>query len=150
MSMYIDCESRLRYPFDQHLALTCPNCQVLSHITPVAVPDFEKLTRFMPKHVGVVYRCDSCNSPIFLKFNVRAYRKERVELSSSYSEIERPPERFNFTYLPEDVEVLFREALRCYSNSCFNAFASMCRRTAQSAFRDLGDTGKLKIFRPVQ
>ncbi|MGB7737892.1 MAG: hypothetical protein WBM03_02165, partial [Steroidobacteraceae bacterium] len=50
------------------------------------------------------------------------------------------------TYLPENVERLFREALGCYSSGHFNAFASMCRRTAQAVFQDLGENGRLRIF----
>jgi hypothetical protein len=41
---------------------------------------------------------------------------------------------------------LFREALTCFSNGAFNAFASMCRRAAQSMFADLGEAGKLRLF----
>lgn len=146
MSTHIDSNSRLHYPFDQHLALTCPTCQVLSHITPVSVPDYDTIQRLKPKDVGLVYRCDSCNSPVFLKFRVKAYTADRIELSTGYTEMQRAGEKFNFTYLPEETEILFREALTCYSNSCFNAFASMCRRTAQSVFHNLGDSGKLRIF----
>ena len=51
-----------------------------------------------------------------------------------------------FTYLPQEVEVLFKEALACFSAGAFNAFASMCRRTAQALFADLGESGKLRIF----
>ena len=42
--------------------------------------------------------------------------------------------------------MLFREALDCYSASAINAFASMCRRTVQRIFEDLGETGKMRIF----
>ena len=146
MSMYVDTNNRLYHLFDQHLALKCPTCQVLSHISPVSVPQYNQLVRFKPKSVGLVYRCDACNSPIFLKFTVKSYGSNRVELSPTYTEIERAMEKFDFTYLPEDCEILFKEALRCYSNSSFNAFASMCRRTAQSAFHDLGENGRLRIF----
>jgi len=44
---------------------------------------------------------------------------------------------------------MFREALTCYSNNSFNAFASMCRRAAKSAFDALGDGGKLRAFEEV-
>ncbi|MGH8266358.1 MAG: hypothetical protein ACRETS_03495, partial [Steroidobacteraceae bacterium] len=40
----------------------------------------------------------------------------------------------------------FREALTCFSHGTFNAFASMCRRTAQAMFADLGEAGKLRLF----
>jgi hypothetical protein len=45
--------------------------------------------------------------------------------------------------------VLFREALSCYSNNNFNAFASMCRRAASSSFSALGESGKLRAFDEV-
>ena len=42
--------------------------------------------------------------------------------------------------------MLFKEALTAYSAAAFNAFASMCRRTAVQVFADLGDSGKLRLF----
>src|SRR5688572_481637 len=50
------------------------------------------------------------------------------------------------TYLPKEAEVIFKEALGCHHAGCFNAFASMCRRTVQIVFEDLGEAGKLKLF----
>ncbi|HEX4023424.1 MAG TPA: hypothetical protein VHX52_01775 [Steroidobacteraceae bacterium] len=146
MSVYIDGSDRLHHDQGQSLALTCPHCLVLAHITPFAVPRFTDLNTHRPRQVGLVYRCDACNAPIFLRFNVRGYGSQRVELSSQFSEIERPREKFSFTYLPEAVETLFREALLCYSHGAFNAFASMCRRTMQAAFAQLGEGGKLRVF----
>ena len=146
MSSYIDASGRLHHEQEANLALTCPHCQVLSHITPIAVPSFDELVSHRPKHAGVVFRCDSCNAPVFLRFPVRMYGNNRVELGAQYIEVERPREKFSYTYLPEEIETLFREALTCFSNAQYNAFASMCRRTMQAAFADLGESGKLKIF----
>jgi hypothetical protein len=146
MSSYIDASGRLHHEQEANLALTCPHCQVLSHITPIAVPSFDELVSHRPKHVGTVFRCDSCNAAVFLRFPVRMYGNNRIELGSQYVEIERPREKFSYTYLPEQIETLFREALASFSNAQFNAFASMCRRTMQAAFADLGEAGKLKIF----
>jgi hypothetical protein len=50
------------------------------------------------------------------------------------------------SYLPQEADLLLKEALGCYHADCFNAFASMCRRTAQAVFDDLGESGKLKLF----
>lgn len=144
--MYIDNNDRLHQEQAASLALTCPHCLVLAHITPQAVPRFAELAGNRPKQVGLVYRCDACNEPIFLRFDVRNYGPSRIELSSHFNEVERPKEKFSFTYLPEDVETLFREALLCYSHAVLNAFASMCRRTMQSVFADLGEAGKLRVF----
>ena len=77
---------------------------------------------------------------------MKEYSENSAELYQNFIELERPKERFPFSYLPKHTEVLFREALSCYSNNNFNAFASMCRRSARSAFRELGDGGKLRAF----
>jgi len=146
MSVYVDANSRLHHDQERSLALHCPQCQVFSHITVVSVPQYAELIATRPSHVGVVYRCDACNAPIFLRFAVKMYAPNRVELASTYVELERAREKFNFTYLPEDSEKLFREALACYSGGQFNAFASMCRRTIQAVIRDLGENGRMRIF----
>jgi len=146
MSVYIDNKNRLHNEQAAGLALTCPHCLVLAHITPLAVPGFAELSASRPKQIGLVYRCDACNAPVFLRCNVRSYGSERIELASQLSEVERARESFNFTYLPQDVETVFREALLCYSNGTFNAFAAMCRRTMQAVYTHLGEPGKLRVF----
>lgn len=149
MSVYVDSNSRLHHDQERSLALNCPHCQVFSHITAVSIPQYSELVANRPSQVGVVYRCDSCNSPVFLRFAVKVYAANRVELASNFVELERAREKFNFTYLPEEAEKLFREALGCYSAGHFNAFASMCRRTAQSVFQELGENGRLRIFNQI-
>jgi hypothetical protein len=146
MSLYIDSASHLHHDQDRNLVVTCPHCQTVAHITPSAVPRFEDLQLYRPKQVGVVYLCDACHAPIFLRFTVRVYGAARIELSPQFTEVERAREKFSFTYIPEEVEALFREALICFTHDAFNAFASMCRRTAQAIFADLGEAGKLRLF----
>lgn len=146
MSVHIDSASVLHHDQAQNLALTCPHCEVLSHVTPLAVPRFGDLIEHRPRDVGIVYRCDACNAPVFLRFAVKMYGASRIELAAQFEEVERAPEKFGFTFLPEEVERFFREALVCFTHAAFNAFASMCRRTAQAAFVDLGDAGKLRLF----
>ena len=149
MSMYITPHDELHVEY-QGIALTCPHCQTLTHLTATAVPTFDDLNRLKPKHIGIVFRCDACAEPVFLKFAARAYTPSRVELSANYMEIERAPENFPLTYLPEQAEDLFKEALNCYTAGCFNAFGAMSRRTAQSLFRELGERGKLELFDSLQ
>jgi hypothetical protein len=146
MSVHIDLASRLQHDQAENLAVTCPHCQVVAHITPVAVPRFEDLTVHKPRQVGIVYLCDNCHAPIFLRFTVRGYQAARIELAPQFVEVERAREKFTYTYLPEEIEVLFREALLCFSSGAYNAFASMCRRTAQAVFADLGEAGKMRVF----
>jgi hypothetical protein len=149
MSVYITPQDELHVEHEG-IALTCPQCQTLTHITAVATPRFDDLSRRKPKQVGVVFRCDACGEPIFLKFTVKAYTSLRIELAANYTEIERSREKFPLSYLPAEAEDLFREALNCYSAGCFNAFGAMSRRTAQSLFRELGERGKLDLFDTLQ
>jgi hypothetical protein len=146
MAVIIDSSGRLLHDQDRGLALQCPHCNVLAHITPVSVPDFNQILLHKPSHVGIVYRCEACNAPIFLRFPVKLYAGSRVELSPGFTELERPREKFNLTHLPEEIELLFKEALACFSSGCYIAFAAMCRRTAQAVFADLGENAKLSLY----
>lgn len=133
----------------ERLALECPYCGVYANMSPQSVPDASILIESRPKHVGLVYQCDACRAPVFLRFAVKEIGDDHVELYQNYVELERPKERFPFSYLPKHTEVLFREALNCYSGNNFNAFASMCRRSAASAFLAMGEGGKLRAFEEV-
>src|SRR5207248_10961991 len=145
MSLYIDSASHLHHDQEKNLVVTCPHCQAVAHITPSAVPRFEDLQLYRPNQVGLVYLCDACHAPIFLRFTVRVYGTTRIELSPQFTEVERAREKFSFAYVPEDVELLFRAALTCFWQGAFNAFASMCRRTTQAMFTDHGEAGRRRL-----
>jgi hypothetical protein len=149
MAITLERDSGLREQTGEQLGLECPYCGVYAHMTPQSVPDTALIMKDKPKHVGLVYQCDACHAPIFLRFAVKKYNENTVELYQNFIELERPKERFPFSYLPKPTEILFREALACYSGNNFNAFASMCRRSATSAFRVMGDSGKLRAFDEV-
>ena len=149
MTLILDKDQGLLSDDDEQIGLECPYCGVYAHMSPQSTPDTAKLLETRPKHVGLVYQCDSCRSPVFLRFATKSFNDGRVELNRNFVELERPKERFAFSYLPRHTEILFREALSCYSNHNFNAFASMCRRSASSAFSALGEGGKLRAFEEV-
>ena len=146
MAIILDREQGFLAEGDEQIGLECPYCSVYAHMSPQSVPRADELLAERPKHVGLVFKCDACKAPVFLRFTVRAYTDNRVELYRNFIELERPKERFSFSYLPKHTEVLFREALACYSANNFNAFASMCHRSANSAFSALGEGGKLRAF----
>jgi len=146
MSISLDKDQGLVIAGGEQIGLECPHCNVYANMSPQAVPQVENLLGNQPGQVGLVFQCDACKSPVFLRFTVRSYAESSVELGPNFVELERPTERFSFSYLPKDTEVLFREALACYSANTFNAFASMCRRSAASAFEALGEGGKLQAF----
>src|SRR6202167_2407855 len=149
MSIYITPQDELHIEL-QSIALTCPHCRTLTHLTPIAVPKFDDLSRRKPKQIGIVVRCDARAEPIFLKFAARSYTALRIELAPNFTEVERAPEDFPLSYLPAESEGLFKEALGCYAAGFFDAFGSMARRTAQSLFRELGERGKLELFDTLQ
>lgn len=149
MAILLDRDQGLLLEDDEQIGLECPYCGVYAHMSPESVPHAGDILHHKPKHVGLVYRCDSCQAPVFLRFAVKEFRESQVELYRNFIELERPKERFAFSYLPKHTEILFREALACYSSNSFNAFASMCRRSASSAFEALGEGGKLRAFEEV-
>ena len=149
MAIIIEKGQGLKSELEERIGLECPYCGMYAHMAPQAVPDAAALLRDKPKHVGLVYKCDACDAPVFLRFAVKEYKENRAELYRNFIELERPKERFAFSYLPKHTEALFREALACYSNNNFNAFASMCRRASISAFDALGEGGKLRAFEEV-
>jgi hypothetical protein len=127
--------------FEQHLpqACECPHCGALAQLIPESTPKFTTLVNRRPAQVAIGYRCSACGEPRFGRLQVRAFENDRVELASHIVEIERPKERFQFAYLPDRVARLLREALDCHTADLHNAFASMCRRTAAAAMRELPD-----------
>ena len=149
MSISLDRDQGLLIEDNEQIGLECPHCSVYANMSPQSVPRADDILHSKPSQVGLVFQCDACQSPVFLRFAVRAYKENRVELARNYVELERPKERFSFSYLPKDTEVLFREALACYSANNFNAFASMCRRSAATAIVALGEGGKLQAFDEV-
>ncbi len=124
----------------------CPHCGAHAQLLPVATPSFEALSADRPRHVGIGFRCAACGEPRFGRVAVRSFTPDRVKLSSNVIEIERPRERFQYHYLPSTVEIVFREALQCYSFGCYNAFASMCRRTLQEAIADTGRNARMRWY----
>ncbi|NOR35116.1 MAG: hypothetical protein GQ577_00065 [Woeseiaceae bacterium] len=149
MAIVLDRDQGLLLEDDEQIGLECPYCSVYSHMSPQSVPHTDDLLKHHPKHVGLVYRCDACQAPVFLRFAVKRYHENQVELYRNFVELERPKERFAFSYLPKHTEIMFREALSCYSNNNFNAFASMCRRSASSAYAELGEGGRLRAFEEI-
>jgi hypothetical protein len=138
--------------FDKHYSLKCPHCGSFSNITAISIPRYEFLARFHPTKVGIVYRCDACNFPVFLRFHIEKYdlANHKIQIDSKYEVVEIAHESFEFAYLPNTVADEFREALICYSNACYNAFAAMCRRCIQSAFEELGAKGKDKVLEQLK
>jgi len=149
MAITIERNRGIRRQAEEQFGLECPYCGVYAHMSPQSVPEFDDLIEVRPKHIGLVYQCDACHAPVFLRFAIKQFSDDTIELYQNFIELERPKERFQFSYLPKHTEVMFREALACYSNNNFNAFASMCRRAALSSFAALGESGKLRAFDEV-
>ena len=131
---------------DTRVSLVCPACATQSHMTPIAAPTHEELTKHRNGHVGIVYRCDACEYPVFLRHPVRAHGAERIELAPQFIEVEHPREKFAFAYLPRHIESLFRAALDCYAAGAYAGFTLLSRQIALAMFADLGPSGRLRVF----
>ncbi len=136
------------------ITLKCPNCTKESHISHVSFPRYELISKYELEHVGIVYRCDICNKPIFLRFQINqglSFEKNHYIFHRGFQEIIKAQETFeHIDKLPEKVQGDFQEALTCYSSQCFNAFAAMCRRTIQSTSDELGAKGKAQVMNQIK
>jgi hypothetical protein len=135
VSIYVNRNNDFEQP--EVTARECPHCGALAQLLPLATPSFAALMQGRPQHVGIVFRCAACNEPRFVRAAVRAFEPERVELSAHFVEIEKPREKFQFSYLGRDVEKLLREAFDCYAANCHTAFALLARLAVDAALKDL-------------
>lgn len=131
---------------DKHFTLKCPHCGAKSNLTAISIPRWEQVDRYRPEELIVGYRCDACNGSVALRFRAFLdFPNGEFHLSNTYTELEPLMERFDYEHLPEVVAKDFREALTCYSHSCPNGTAAMCRRTIQTVAMNLGATGTSKV-----
>ena len=144
MSLYV--KNNNSFEQAETVARECPHCGASAQLIPVSTPSYEALMQSRPRHAGICFRCAACNEPRFVRVAVRSFGPDRIELSSNIVDIERPRERFQFGYLPANVERLVREALDCYTADLFMAFAVMCRRTLQAARADVNANERQQVY----
>jgi len=132
---------------DFPISLKCPHCNTIAGLSVLSPPNYPLLLRFRPTKVGIAYKCNSCDEPVFLKFKVKSINSAGgvIDFFDTYQIIEFPKEDFEFSYIPEPVRQDFKEALDCYSIGAYNGFAAMCRRTIQASATIIGAKGKDKV-----
>ena len=148
MNAYLGADNRLQRAAGTE-TLECPRCGSVAHLSVVALPAYGWLQMNRPAEIGVVLACDACRRPVFVRYRVRAYETERIELEPRPQEVERPTERFSLQHLPQPVAAPFREALGCYSHGLLRAFAALCVQTAQAVQQDVGEAGRLRLYEQV-
>lgn len=134
---------------DKRLLLTCPHCGAKTAATVISTPRLEQVHRYKPQKVIGGFMCQACGEAIALRFWTNITPEGRLYLSEEYAELERKMESFDYQYLPPSVAADFKEALTCFSMSCYNATAAMCRRTIQSVATDLGAVGTSKVSKQI-
>jgi hypothetical protein len=82
---------------------------------------------------------------VFLLHEILDMSGSAIKLSTEFKQVNAAVEPFEMQYLSGAVSDDFSEALTCYSHSCWNAFASMCRRCIQSVSASLGAEGSSKV-----
>lgn len=119
------------------LSDTCPNCGVYSRFTHRANTESKG-------RVGSVFVCESCFSFLYVEWELHTTNANNPNVTNpKYVSLSLP--EADLTYVPGTVKKDFNEARTCYGATCYNAFASMCRRTIQSIFTDKGAEGKSKV-----
>ena len=141
-------DNNLQHLLDSDLTLRCPHCSVTAGMSIVSVPRFELVHRFKVREIGLVYRCDSCNRPVVLLYEIELGNPIRIP--DEFTQVQNALEPFEHQYLPAEVAEDFREALVCYAQNCWNAFAAMCRRCIQSVSTNLGAQGTTKVKNQLQ
>ena len=122
----------------------CPHCGVDNPLLPIVINKFST-----ERHSGgykrywATFRCATCGGVVLAGSN-----KEEGDIKEMYPSGIK--ETFDCSYLPQDVEDDFTEALTCYSNSCLNAFGSMCRRCVQSVSTNLGAKGSDRVLNQLK
>lgn len=111
----------------------CPHCGAQAPLVPIATPGFAELSAARPQHAGVAFRCAACNEPRFARTAVRSFGEDRIVLSANLVEVERTREHFQYSYLPEKLRRVLREAFGCYTADLFLAFAILSRRAIVQA-----------------
>ena len=122
----------------------CPHCGVDKPLLTMM------LTKFSThRHSGgnqrfwAAFNCVTCGGVV-----LAGSKQDEGDITEMYpSEIK---ETFDCSHLPEDVAEDFTEALTCYSNSCLNAFGSMCRRCVQSVSTNLGAKGSDRVLNQLK
>ena len=133
----------------KHFTIKCPHCNAISGLSAISLPQHNLLIHYKPKNAGIAYQCDACQETVFLRFIIRYFPKH-VEFDDDFIEVEHPHEDYEYKYLPAEVADDFKEALTCYSNSCYNAFGAMIRRTIQTVSTELGAEGKDKVQNQIK
>ncbi len=114
MSVYIDSQSRLHHDQEANLALTCPHCQVVAHITALAVPSFDTARSTVRRtRAGVSLRLlQRAGVPHASRSNLR---REPRRAHAAVRRARARAREVHLHHLPEEVEVLFKEALTVFS-----------------------------------
>jgi len=97
MAIILERKKGLMQPTGEQFGLECPYCGVYAHMSSQSVPNVDELFKVRPKHVGLVYQCDACQAPVFLRFAVKKYGETNIELFQNFIELERPKGRYPFS-----------------------------------------------------
>lgn len=131
------------------LSLRCPNCDVFSRMTLLAAPSWQTLVENRPARLGLVLDCPACSMPVFLRSAPLTFGNEFVECDDKFEQVIAPRQRIELHLLPASIRDLVEEALGCFADGHYQAFALMCNRIAILAADELGANGKLKLFNAV-
>ncbi len=128
----------------------CPQCQAQTTLTPISRPDFNAIKTCRPATTGLTFLCLKCRSPVLVRYTIKHIGENEIELGQVVPEEDKVDGRINLNYLPPAVRKAYVDALGCYQHDLLQPFALMCRQTIQAIIKDLGDSGKMRVFNQVE
>jgi len=94
---------------------------------------------------------------VFVRYQIESINEDEIILHptplTGDAHDEKADNRLNPAYLPANVRKSFDDAVGCYQHGLYQAFALMCRQTAETVIDELdsrGERGKLKVFNQVE
>lgn len=131
------------------IRLNCPHCNTFTKISLVEYIQRPKKESIGIEKIGSIYYCESCLRIIYITWDVQGYSGSNpIVKSPRIINIALP--QHDFSFVPESVQEEYIEALRCYGIKCYNAFASMCRRTIQMICIEDKIKGKSKVKKQAE
>jgi hypothetical protein len=146
VAVYIDSSGRLHHDQEKPARAALPALRRAGAHHADVDPEYNALQQHKPSQVGLVYRCEACNAPVFLRFPVKLYSGSRVELATQLRGA-RAPARALQLHVPARGNGNAPEGgFRLLQRGLLQRVRLDVPRVAQRTFADLGEAAKLELY----
>jgi hypothetical protein len=128
----------------------CAQCQTEAHLTLISRPDFNSLKVCRPAITGLAFLCLKCQSPTLVTYTIKHIGEHEILLGEVVRHEDKTDGHVILNYLPSTIKKMYEDAIGCYEHDLLEPFALMCRQTIEAIIKDLGDTGKMRVFNHIE